>query len=155
MNAREIVSVWLRKHGYDGLCNSDAECGCSADDLAPCGEIQTTCEPAFLCTLPADRRCEGCTRDPEAGRWFCPRNPATAGSQGAMGRILDAGYALVVIPDADEDTRFCAIDVRSDLVTDVVGATGLQRFASVNDNPLAALAKDVEAEAAQADEPGD
>lgn len=34
----EIVGEWLRANHYDGLCNPDAECGCSLDDLMPFGE---------------------------------------------------------------------------------------------------------------------
>lgn len=44
MNVKEIVSSWLKAHGYDGLCNTDIECGCLADDLAPCGEIHEGCQ---------------------------------------------------------------------------------------------------------------
>lgn len=37
---RDIVTDWLRTHGYDGLCRDlgdGEECGCSLDDFAPCG----------------------------------------------------------------------------------------------------------------------
>lgn len=33
----EMVHEWLHDHGYEGLCNPDAECGCDIDDLMPCG----------------------------------------------------------------------------------------------------------------------
>lgn len=32
--AREIVALWLRENGYDGLYYDD--CGCSHEDVAPC-----------------------------------------------------------------------------------------------------------------------
>lgn len=32
----EIVKDWLVAHGYDGLCNSEQECGCRLDNLMPC-----------------------------------------------------------------------------------------------------------------------
>ena len=31
----EVVKEYLATHGYDGLCTEG--CGCSVDDLAPCG----------------------------------------------------------------------------------------------------------------------
>jgi hypothetical protein len=33
---KEIIQEWLIKEGHDGLCND--ECGCSVEDLAPCGD---------------------------------------------------------------------------------------------------------------------
>lgn len=38
MDVTEIIKVYLQKHGYDGLCNPDLECGCGVDDLQPCYE---------------------------------------------------------------------------------------------------------------------
>jgi hypothetical protein len=37
----------LIRHGYDGLCTTS--CGCSINDLAPCGEIisKLKCKPAY------------------------------------------------------------------------------------------------------------
>ena len=37
----EIVREYLEKHGYDGLCNE--ECGCTLEDLEPCGEMMSDC----------------------------------------------------------------------------------------------------------------
>lgn len=34
----DIVRGWLTAHGYTGLCNPDAECGCTLDCLMPCDE---------------------------------------------------------------------------------------------------------------------
>ncbi len=36
MNARDILVEALKAMGADGLCNTDLECGCALDDLAPC-----------------------------------------------------------------------------------------------------------------------
>jgi hypothetical protein len=30
----EVIGQWIREHGYDGLYSD--ECGCLAEDLAPC-----------------------------------------------------------------------------------------------------------------------
>ena len=43
------VAAWLKEHGYDGLCNPDRECGCTLDDLMPCGEPhETECVGGFM-----------------------------------------------------------------------------------------------------------
>ena len=44
----EILCAGLQAGGFDGLCNRDAECGCFLDDLAPCGEDPTPCEPGYI-----------------------------------------------------------------------------------------------------------
>lgn len=42
MNIKEIVTEYLEKNGYDGLCNED--CGCFlTDGLFVCGEIYPDC----------------------------------------------------------------------------------------------------------------
>jgi len=33
---RKIVAAWLKEHNFDGLCNTENECGCTLDDLIPC-----------------------------------------------------------------------------------------------------------------------
>ncbi len=43
LDVPEMIGQYLRAHGYDGLVNTDQECGCSVDDLAPCGQFQTEC----------------------------------------------------------------------------------------------------------------
>ena len=47
MTVIEIVAEFLRTHGYDGLCNPDAECGCGLDDFVPCGAVIVDCLPAY------------------------------------------------------------------------------------------------------------
>ncbi len=44
---RDILTEWLRAHGYDGLCNPDIECGCALDDLQPCDSYMLSCKPAY------------------------------------------------------------------------------------------------------------
>ena len=46
---REIVADWLQKHDFDGLCNTENECGCTLDDLIPCidGLDGETCQAGY------------------------------------------------------------------------------------------------------------
>jgi hypothetical protein len=41
----EIVTDYLREHGYDGLCGD--ECGCGLDNFCLCGSLGMDCEPAY------------------------------------------------------------------------------------------------------------
>lgn len=42
MEVQEIVAVWLKDNGYDGLFSEDYECGCEISDLMPCSEPGTS-----------------------------------------------------------------------------------------------------------------
>lgn len=53
MTLKEIVKQYLDDNGFDGLCGDD--CGCSKDDLFPCGEIQDECNAAYRCNC--DKSC--------------------------------------------------------------------------------------------------
>ena len=46
MNARQIVRIYLKTNGFDGLCMED--CGCGVGDLMPCGEFGRECIPAYV-----------------------------------------------------------------------------------------------------------
>jgi hypothetical protein len=46
MNVLTMVREAVKSCGADGLCNVDLECGCTLDDLAPCGAIGEECEAA-------------------------------------------------------------------------------------------------------------
>ena len=46
ITGKEIAAKWLKENGYDGLCND--ECGCSVDDLAPCGDSTDDCMAAYM-----------------------------------------------------------------------------------------------------------
>ena len=47
MTLLEIVALYLRQNGYDGLFN-ESECACKIDDLAPCGEPGMACRAGYL-----------------------------------------------------------------------------------------------------------
>jgi hypothetical protein len=47
MNAAAIVRQWLEENGYDGLYSPAGECGCPAEELAPCCEAWDDCEPGY------------------------------------------------------------------------------------------------------------
>ena len=47
MNIKEIVEKYLRENGFDGLVSEDYECGCELDDLMPCSEFNSDCQPGY------------------------------------------------------------------------------------------------------------
>lgn len=52
MTGREIIAEYLKKNGFDGLFNADADCGCSltdpeADFMACGGEGCHECSPGY------------------------------------------------------------------------------------------------------------
>lgn len=53
----EILQEWLKAHGYDGLCSPWESCGCSMDDLAPCGYLNGDCRAAYKHTQQANGSC--------------------------------------------------------------------------------------------------
>ena len=46
ISVKDMINIFLESKGYDGLCNSDLECGCSKDNLAPCENIHEDCVAA-------------------------------------------------------------------------------------------------------------
>jgi hypothetical protein len=66
MVVEEIVTDWLKGHGYDGLCNSQEECGCSLNNFIPCGEIGHDCEAAYEVSA---------HEDAEVDFWMVPIKP--------------------------------------------------------------------------------
>jgi hypothetical protein len=47
MTVKDILTEYLKEHGYDGLCNLDLECGCGVKDLFMCQCPTDECEPAY------------------------------------------------------------------------------------------------------------
>ena len=43
----EIVKEYLMKNHFDGLYNEDLECGCSIDNLNPCGDFSGNCKAGY------------------------------------------------------------------------------------------------------------
>lgn len=60
-SVKQIIAEWLDQNGYDGLCNPEAECGCSKSDLFPCG-----CYQAGECVCAY----KGKSPDGEFDEWF-------------------------------------------------------------------------------------
>ena len=48
MNVKEIVAQYLNSNGYDGLCCSKIECGCTVNALFPCGNTDSDCVAGHL-----------------------------------------------------------------------------------------------------------
>jgi hypothetical protein len=61
MSAREIITEWLKAHGYDGLF-SDGECACDTSDLIPCDGSCAECQPGYKsqCSPNSEDMCEAC-----------------------------------------------------------------------------------------------
>jgi hypothetical protein len=52
ITVKDIVTQYLKEHGYDGLCNSDGEgCYCQLDDFCPCEDVNYSwvlrCVPGY------------------------------------------------------------------------------------------------------------
>ena len=43
MDIYDLVKRELENTNYDGLYSEDGECACELGDLAPCGEMQSSC----------------------------------------------------------------------------------------------------------------
>jgi hypothetical protein len=53
MTVRDIMTEWLRDHGYDGLCGEG--CGCTLDNLMICDcEDALRCVPGYKILCPPD-----------------------------------------------------------------------------------------------------
>lgn len=46
MDVKAIVKRYLIEKKYDGLFY-EGVCGCTIDDLEPCGDMQSRCQPGF------------------------------------------------------------------------------------------------------------
>ena len=51
MDVREIVKIWLKNNGYDGLFD-EFECACEISDLMPCDEPHPDCKPGYKVICP-------------------------------------------------------------------------------------------------------
>ena len=56
MNLIDLIEDGLKRHGYDGLYNAGV-CACKLDDLAPCGEVSSSCEPGVFTNEPCVNCC--------------------------------------------------------------------------------------------------
>jgi len=77
MNVKEIVIKHLRDIGADGLWymyKGYKRCGCSIEDLAPCGESSLNCQPAKQHVFNADSECCRACTEYQYGR-CCYLNP--------------------------------------------------------------------------------
>ena len=63
-DVKQIIEDYLKSQGYDGLYNSDGECGCEMSDLFPCDESPVNCIPGYKSQC--DEECQHEGRD---GGW--------------------------------------------------------------------------------------
>ncbi len=47
LTVAEIVVMYLKENGYEGLYNIDADCGCELGDLMPCCEAADDCHAGY------------------------------------------------------------------------------------------------------------
>lgn len=45
--AKEVLIKYLKRNGYDGLCNPEAKCGCSLNNLVACSSSCEECRPGY------------------------------------------------------------------------------------------------------------
>ncbi len=66
MTVTDIIKAYLQAHGYDGLVSEYRECGCVLDDLVPCDQDPSHCEPGYKVDCTPE-----CDHDPgyEPGNW--------------------------------------------------------------------------------------
>lgn len=62
-NIKQIVQKYLEENNFAGLCSG--ECGCSKDDLFPCGMPGDDCRAALW--MP----CNDCNPDIDRSRPYC------------------------------------------------------------------------------------
>jgi hypothetical protein len=104
----DIVKTGLKASGFDGLCYLDGEepCGCSLDELAPCGSFDGNCTPGYL--QPRDRN--GCDYliEPEnrKRRPVMVQQTLTWIIVHVFGRCLHCGAWFVYPPVRRRSTRY-------------------------------------------------
>lgn len=79
MKVIEIVKAHLVREGFDGLVQTDAQCGCLLDDLAPCGGVGHDCEAGY----------RGADLDGNPGDWAIYRTKA-----GALDSVAEARWLI-------------------------------------------------------------
>ena len=63
LNIETIIKDWLITNKYDGLFNSDSECGCENADLFSCGEPHPDCEAGYKVNCTKDCNHDGYEQD--------------------------------------------------------------------------------------------
>lgn len=65
MDCKYIIADHLKKNRYDGLLQKEG-CSCTLDDLMPCGEGFSDCEPAYkvMCSELTEIQKEDCDGKP-------------------------------------------------------------------------------------------
>ena len=54
----EIVKTYLQENGFDGLYNSELECGCPISNLNPCGDMKNDCTAGYEVKAPPGDDCD-------------------------------------------------------------------------------------------------
>ena len=75
MTVKDIVIIYLRENGFDGLCNEN--CGCGIDDFCPFDDYTFDCKPAYKRHSSQCLKCDNyCNCAPEEDvEIYCSRKP--------------------------------------------------------------------------------
>ena len=60
MNVKQIIIKHLEDNNFEGLFNTEVECGCEISDLMPCDNMDSDCQPDYKieCTKCNIKDCE-------------------------------------------------------------------------------------------------
>lgn len=58
IDVQDMVTGYLKQHGYDGLYDPHGQCACELGDLGPCGEIRDSCVAGYKKTCDCGEGCD-------------------------------------------------------------------------------------------------
>jgi len=59
VNVADMVAEYLKKNKFEGLCDTNGECGCELDDLFPCeSKGVDQCEPGYKVPCSCGEGCD-------------------------------------------------------------------------------------------------
>ena len=117
MDISEIIEKYLKKNNYDGLYNSDLECGCFLNDLFPCIDYSLDCQPGYK------RECKSCEDKKDCDNFdFVEEVLKLSEVKKILNDILD------IIPKPDKEGSYYAVEVYSafDKIKEYINNLGIE-----------------------------